>query len=463
MRKEHDSLGEIQIPDEAWYGPHTARSRQNFDAAGEDLPLVLIRAMVRLKQACARANVDLDSLDPKIASAIDSAAARVLAGEFDCEFHIDVFQAGSGTSSNMNVNEVLANIAAVAIGGKRGGRDRVHPNDHVNMGQSTNNVFPSAMRLVVVERGAHLTEAANALAQSLHRKGDEFAEVIKSGRTHLQDAVPVTVGQEFHAWAHALEKSISRIDASRERCRELGIGGNAVGTSLNNPKEFRQAIIVELNQLTGESYRVADNGIEITHSLTDLADAAGSIKWLATDLHQLANNLRLLASGPRTGLGELTLPAVEPGSSIMPGKINPSICEATNMACLQIMGLCHAVELAASAGQLELNTHMPLVGTNLAHMIDIMARTCRMLEQRCITGIEANVETCRKHFESSAGLPTVLNPLLGYDKVAQLVKESLKTGKNLTQLVREKNLLSEHELQQLLQQSTGPLPDSTIT
>lgn len=456
MRTEKDSFGELAVPDDALYGVHTCRSIENFNMAGEFMPMELIFAMVQLKQACATANAQLGLLPHEKAIAIVAACGDVLSGNVDHHFPIDIFQAGSGTSSNMNVNEVLANLAAEELGGKRGDRNTVHPIDDVNMGQSTNDVFPSAIRVATVELCGGLFQTLEKLIQGLEEKADEFSKVWKTGRTHLQDAVPVTLGQEFAAWAQALRKAEQRIAFACKDLQELGIGGNAIGTGVNTPAAFRGEIIKVLNQATGQKYRVADNGIEITQFLSDMGAFSGALKMLALDLNKIVNDLRLLSSGPNTGLGEINLPPVEPGSSIMPGKINPSICEAANMACLQVVGNDAAVSAGCAAGQLELNTHMPLVGANIVKSIKILIKVCAALYAKCVRGITANEAVCKDFFERSAGLPTILNPVLGYDKVAVLVKESLATGKTLVELVREKNLMPEKEFEALLAGSNGP-------
>lgn len=455
MRTEQDSLGQLEVPRNALYGIHTARSLANFNAAGEPLPTELIYAMVKLKQACAAANAELGLLDLKKAVAIADACGDVLSGKHDDQFPIDVFQAGSGTSSNMNVNEVLANLAGRELGGELGDRT-VHPNDDVNKGQSTNNIFPSAIRVAAVELSGSLLAALDGLFQSFETKADEFSKIRKSGRTHLQDAVPVTLGQEFAAWGHALRKAEKRIAFACMNLMELGVGGNAAGTGVNTQAVFRKKIVAALNQAAGQEYRVAENGLEITQFLTDMAAFSSALKMLAIDLNKIVNDLRLLSSGPNTGLREINLPPVEPGSSIMPGKINPSICEAANMACMQVIGNDTAVAAACGAGQLELNTHMPVTGTNLIKSLKILICTCIALNEKCVQGITANDEVCRKNFERSAGLPTILNPVLGYDQVAVLVKESLRSGKTLAELVREKDLISEGEFSTLLAHSTGP-------
>jgi aspartate ammonia-lyase len=456
MRMEKDSLGELPVPDDVYFGIHTIRSMANFKVSGEHIPLEIIYGMVKLKLACARANAALELLNKDKRKAIVQACQRILAGEFDSQFPLDVFQAGSGTSSNMNVNEVIANVANEILGGHKGDRHLVHPNDDVNMGQSTNTIFPAAIRIAGVELSGKLLEAVRRLIGQLRHKETEFADVIKSGRTHLQDAVPVTLGQEFGAWARALEKDIKRLEIARQRTREMGAAGTAIGTGVNTRNDFRPALIRELCTLTGELYEEAENGIEATQFLTDLAELSSALKLLSLDIQKLCNDLRLLGSGPNTGLAEIVLPSVEPGSSIMPGKINPSICEATNMICLQVQGNDLAISLACGAGQLELNTHMPVIGLNLVKSLKILERGCVMLADKCIAGIKANRNVCRRNFEVSAGLPTILNPKLGYDRVAELVKESLVTRKTLRELVLEKQMMTEEEFEAMLKKSTGP-------
>jgi len=456
MRIEKDSLGEMEVPSEVYYGIHTCRSLENFSGAGEPLSIEIIYAMVKLKIACARANEKTGLISAEKGQAIITACDKILVGLYDDQFPIDAFQAGSGTSSNMNVNEVIANLACELLGGHRGDRHLVHPNDDVNKGQSTNNVIPSAIRLAAVEGCGLLLPALRELIQAMGAKSAEFDAVFKSARTHLQDAVPIRLGQEFGAWSHALEKCDARIESAVSMLRELGLGGNAVGTGINTKPDYRQRIIDELNHLTDHNFRIAVNGIEITQFLTDMGALSAALRLLATDLLKIVNDLRLLGSGPNTGLREIRLPAVEPGSSIMPGKINPSICEAANMACMQVVGYDAAIGMACAAGQLELNTHMPLVGSNLIKSIGILSRTCTMLAEKCVRGIEAREDVCKRNFEISAGLPTILNPRLGYDRVAELVKESLSTAKTLKELVLEKDLMPSEELEALLAKSTEP-------
>ena len=456
MRIEKDSLGEKQVPDSVLYGIHTIRSIENFSAAGEIIPIDIIYAIVNLKKACACANERLGLITAEQANAIVKACVQVLSGTCDDQFPIDVFQAGSGTSTHMNVNEVIAALAAVSLGGSPGDRHIIHPNDHVNKGQSTNNVFPSAIRIAGAALSLNLQQALAELIDTLKGKAKVFKHVIKSGRTHLQDAVPITLGQEFSAYAHAIKKAADRLNQASEHLYELGVGGNAVGTGINTKPKFRELIIQALNQDTGYEFKIAENGIEITQFMTDMALMSGMLRLLALDLLKIANDLRLLGSGPFTGIGEIRLPAVEPGSSIMPGKINPSICEAANMACMQVVGYDVAIAMAVGAGQLELNTHMPLIGTNLVKEMQILIRTSKMLNEKCIQGIKADDLVCRKNFETSSGLATLLNPTIGYDRVAKLVKESLDTGNPLKALVLEKKLMTITAFEKLLKGSTQP-------
>ena len=456
MRTEQDSLGPRRVPADAHYGAHTSRSIETFRLSGTPLPIEIIHGMALLKLACARANARLGLLPPEKETAIVDACRAVLSGAHDREFPIDLFQAGSGTSSHMNLNEVLASLANESLGGTRGGKAPVHPNDDVNMGQSTNNCFPSGAKIAVLGQALLLADALAALEKNLRARAAEFAAVLKSGRTHLQDAVPVTLGQEFGAWAHAVRCAAERIREAAEHLKELGIGGNAVGTGINTKPAFRSYIIDALNEETGGAFRSARDGIALTQFLTDFAHVSAAFRSCALDLQQIASNLRLLASGPRTGLGEIRLPPVEPGSSIMPGKVNPSVCEAVNMVCLQVQGLDHAVAAACGAGQLELNTHMPLIGANALQEARLLSAAARTLADKCIAGIEADAETCRRHLERSAGLATLLNPRLGYDRVAGLVKESLASGKTLRELAVEQGLLTDAEVERLIASSTAP-------
>ena len=455
-RLETDSLGPRNVPADALYGAQTSRSLDNFRLSGMPLPIEIIHGMVLLKLACARANARLGLLPANKEKAIADACRTVLSGIHDREFAIDVYQAGSGTSSHMNVNEVIANLANESLGGKRGAKAPVHPNDDVNMGQSTNNCFPSGAKIALLGHTTLLLDALALLEKSLRAKAAEFAPLLKTGRTHLQDAVPVTLGQEFAAYARAIALAAIRIRDAAERLKELGAGGNAVGTGINTKPAFRAEIMKALNEETGGDFRPAADGLHLTQFMTDFAHVSAAFRSAALDLQQIANNLRLLASGPLTGIGEIRLPPVEPGSSIMPGKINPSICEAVNMVAMQVQGLDHAVALACGAGQLELNTHMPLIGANTLHAAKLLSAAARALAEKCVAGIAAVPDICRLNLERSAGLPTLLNPRLGYDRVALLVKEGLASGKSLKELALEKQLLTAAEYEALVASSTAP-------
>ncbi len=455
-RIELDSLGPRNVPADALYGAQTSRSIENFRLSGTPLPIEIVHGMALLKLACALANARLGLLPDAKARAIADAARAVLSGAHDREFPIDLFQAGSGTSSHMNLNEVLANLANEALGGARGAKAPVHPNDDVNMGQSTNNCFPSGAKIALLGHTTLLLDALALLEKSLRAKAAEFAPLLKTGRTHLQDAVPVTLGQEFAAYARAIALAAIRIRDAAERLKELGAGGNAVGTGINTKPAFRAEIMKALNEETGGDFRPAADGLHLTQFMTDFAHVSAAFRSAALDLQQIANNLRLLASGPLTGIGEIRLPPVEPGSSIMPGKINPSICEAVNMVAMQVQGLDHAVALACGAGQLELNTHMPLIGANTLHAAKLLSAAARALAEKCVAGIAAVPDICRLNLERSAGLPTLLNPRLGYDRVAALVKEGLASGKSLRELALEKGLLTPAEYDELLASSTAP-------
>ncbi|HZX20355.1 MAG TPA: aspartate ammonia-lyase [archaeon] len=448
FRTEKDSLGTKKVPKNAYYGVHTQRSIENFSIS-QKLPIELIYSSVKIKKACAKANSELNDLDAKKAKAIQKACDEILRGKFDAEFPLGIFQAGSGTSTNMNVNEVIANRASEILGKEKGSKF-VHANDDVNKGQSTNNEFPSAIRVTATEQGVLLLRNLDSLERELGKKGKQFSKILKSGRTHLQDAVPITLGQEFDAYAFALRKHSKRIKSALENVKELGVGGTAVGTGLNTRKGFREKIVKHLNADTKLGFRVTKNGVEATQFLTDIGTLSSAVKNLAVDLNKISNDLRLLSSGPKTGFNEINLPAVEPGSSIMPGKVNPSISEAMNMACIKTMGNDYAITIACSAGQLELNTHMPLIGANMLDSLEIMKNAMKDFSEKCVKGITANKEQMKYYVEHSAALGTALNPLIGYDKVAELVKESLRENKSIKELVLEKKLLSKKEVEKYL-------------
>ncbi len=445
-RNERDSMGPLKVPANAYYGVHSMRSIQNFQISGLRLPPEQIAALANIKMACARANMELKILTKKRGDAIVKACREIISGEMHDQFVVDIFQAGSGTSSNMNTNEIIANRGAELLGGKRGDRELLHPNDHVNMGQSTNNVFPSSIRVASLALLHALILETKKLHQALRRKAKEFDKVLKSGRTHLQDAVPVRMGQVFNAFARAVEKDITRLGAKTMHISELGVGGNAVGTGINTHPKFRSLIIKYLNKETRLKFSVASDGIEATHATNDLADLSGAVQTLANDVLRVCNDLRLMSSGPNTGLNELNLPPVEPGSSIMPGKINPTICEAVGMVCLKVFGNHATVTQAAQSGQLELNITMPVSGYALIESLKILASGIGTLTEKCVSGITVNKERCEWYAFQSPSLATFLNPVIGYDRAAAVVKKAVLHKKTIREIVIEEGLLTEKQL-----------------
>jgi len=451
MRTERDSLGEKQVPDEAYYGIQTERAVENFPISGLRADPVLIRAIGAVKLAAAQANMELGLLAPKIGRAIADAAREVFDGKWNAQFVVDVYQAGAGTSFNMNANEVIANRALEILGQRKGDYQTIHPNDHVNMAQSTNDVFPTAMRIAALYLLHEcLLPGLLALETALGDKGREFQNVIKSGRTHLQDAVPITLGQEFTAYAESVRRASAAIDAAGRELERMNIGGTAVGTGLNADPRFREIAIESLRLITGLPVNRSGHLVELTNSTADFARFSAAVKNCAVEIIRIANDLRLLSSGPRTGLNEIVLPAVQPGSSIMPGKINPSIAEMVNMVCFQVVGNDLAVTMAAQAGQLELNVMMPLIAHNLLQSERILGRAAGAFAEKCIKGIKANTEVCRRYAEQSEALVTILSPRIGYLAAADVAKESLSTGRSIRELALERGLLTAEEADRLL-------------
>jgi len=450
QRIERDSLGEREIPSDVYYGIQTARAVENFPISGWRPYSALVTATVQIKKAAARVNAALGVLDPKIGEAIERAAEEVLAGQLRDQFVVDPFQAGAGTSHNMNVNEVLANRAIELLGGKKGDYSVVHPNDHVNMGQSTNDVFPTAMRLSALELAGDLIPALDALSNAFQAKADEFKNVVKSGRTHLQDAVPMTVGQEFGGYAAAISSNAARIRAATDELTEIGLGGTAVGTGLNAAPGYRKLVVQELSRLTGLPLKPATNYFEAMQSLSPFVGLSGALKTAATDLIRIANDLRLLASGPNTGLAEIKLPAVQPGSSIMPGKVNPVMAEMTDMVCFQVIGNDLTITMAAQAGQLELNVMMPVIAFNVLLASEILGNSMAVLAERTVTGIEANAEQCAYWVERSAALATALAPQIGYARAAEISKQSVKQNVLIRDLVKREQVLPPAEIDEVL-------------
>jgi aspartate ammonia-lyase len=437
FRIERDSLGELRVPKDALYGVQTQRAVQNFPISGLRPWRAFIWSMATIKRAAAEVNRDLGLLDEERAAAIVQAAQEVIDGQWDEQFVIDPFQAGAGTSHNMNTNEVIANRATQILGGKPG-EYKVHPNDHVNMAQSTNDTIPTAIRLGALWRLEELLTAANQLAEALNQKAVEFDDIIKSGRTHLQDAVPVRLGQEFSGYARAVSRDAERLYRAAEGLRRLGIGGTATGTGLNAHPEYHARMVKRLCELTGLQLYSSDNLFESMQSMADAADFSAAMRTLAITLTRIANDMRLLASGPSTGLDEIQLPAVQPGSSIMPGKVNPVLAEMLNMAMFHVQGCDLTVSLAAQAGQLELNVMMPIIAHNLFEMMQVMIGAINAFTDKLVRGLKANREKAEGWLEKNAIVATALNPLIGYTAGAKLVKEALATNRTVRQIAVEK-------------------------
>ena len=457
IRIEKDTLGEVEVPADALYGAQTARAVENFPISGLRPHPSLVWATVLIKKCAARANMATGRLDPNLGEAIVRAADEALAGALENHFVVDPFQAGAGTSHNMNVNEVLANRANELLGGKRGDNAPVHPNDHVNMAQSTNDVFPTAMRLAALRLTGDLTPALEGLVAALRAKGLEFDHILKSGRTHLQDAVPIRLGQEFEAWAVALGRNQAGIEAALPGLRELGIGGTAVGTGMNAEEAYIGLVVAELARETGQPLIRGANLVERMQNMDPFVALSGALRGLAVNLVRIANDLRLLSSGPRTGFGEIALPPLQPGSSIMPGKVNPVMAEVTDMVAFQVMGADAVIALAAQAGQLELNVMMPVIAFNLLLALEILKNTIPRLAGNCIAGISADRDRCARYLDESVGLATVLAPYVGYASAAEVAKESQRTGKSIRQVVMDRQILSPEQLDLIL----APYPLTT--
>ena len=451
FRIERDSLGEVQVPSAALFGAQTQRAVQNFPVSGLRPYPAFVWAQTLIKRAAAEVNRDLGLLEPRLADAIIAAGDEVLRGEHRDQFVVDPFQAGAGTSHNMNVNEVLANRANQLSGLDITDTAKpVNPNDHVNMAQSTNDTIPTAIRLGVLWRLDELLTALDLLAGLLQRKADEFDGVVKSGRTHLQDAVPVRLGQEFGAYAQAIRNDRERIATAADRIRRLGIGGTATGSGLNAHPEYHQRMVAKLGELAGFPLRSSGNLFESMQSMADPVDFSAALRTLCVTLTRIANDLRLLASGPATGLDEIRLPAVQPGSSIMPGKVNPVLAEMLNMACFHVMGNDHAVTLAAQAGQLELNVMMPIIAHNLFEMEHVLIGAINAFTTKCVEGITANSERATGWLAKNAILVTALNPVIGYARGAEVAKEAMATGKTIREVVIAKGYLDESRVDELL-------------
>ena len=451
MRIEKDSMGEVQIGAGMLYGAQTERARQNFPISGIRFDRRFIQALGAIKKVAARVNESLGLLDEERATAIVQAATEVMEGALDAHFVLDIFQTGSGTSTNMNANEVIANRAIQLLGGEVGSKDPVHPNDHVNLGQSSNDVIPTAIHVAaVVTINEELLPGLRRLMEALAAKAEEFDDVPKAGRTHLQDATPVRLGQEFGGYANQLAHAIRRAEAAARSLGELAIGGTAVGTGINTHPEFGCRMAEGLGEELGLELREAENHFEAQGSRDAVVEASGMMKTVACSLMKIANDIRLLSSGPRTGFAEIDLPAVQPGSSIMPGKVNPVMAEAVCQVAAQVIGNDAAITIGGQAGSLELNVMMPVMAHNLLESIHILGSVSREFADRCVDGITVNRERCLHFAESTAALATALAPAIGYDKAAEVAKRSVRKEVTLRQVVLEEGLLSEEELDRLL-------------
>ncbi|HKK28459.1 MAG TPA: class II fumarate hydratase [Gemmatimonadota bacterium] len=450
-RTERDSMGEVEIPAGMLYGAQTERARRNFPISGIRFDRRFLRALGTVKLAAAEVNRELGLLDDRRADAIARAASEVADGDLDEHFVLDIFQTGSGTSTNMNANEVIANRAIQVLGGEVGSRDPVHPNDHVNMGQSSNDVIPTSCHVsALTALEEELLPALELLAGSLRGKAEEFDDIPKAGRTHLQDATPVRLGQEFGGMASQVEHGIRRIEGLGDALGELAIGGTAVGTGINTHPEFGSRMAEKLSEMTGLPFREAENHFEAQGARDALVEASGALKTVAVSLMKIANDVRWLSSGPRTGIGEISLPAVQPGSSIMPGKVNPVMAESVCQVAAQVIGNDAAVTVGGQAGNFELNVMIPVVIHNVLQSTAILASVSREFAERCVVGIEANEERCRRNAESTAALATALAPEIGYDRAARVAKRSLAEDLTLRDVVLEEGLLSEDELDRIL-------------
>ncbi|HJQ21189.1 MAG TPA: aspartate ammonia-lyase [Gemmatimonadaceae bacterium] len=449
-RAEKDPLGEKQVPVDALYGVQTVRAVENFPISGLRPLEPFVLAQVWIKKAAALTHKKTGRLDARLADAIVNAADEVIGGQHRDQFVVDPFQAGAGTSHNMNVNEVLANRANEILGAKRGEYKPVHPNDHVNMAQSTNDTIPTNIRLACLSRLDALAKAFDGLRDALAEKGRAFDDVVKAGRTHLQDAMPIRLGQEFTAYAGSIDRGTRRVREAADYLRDLGIGGSAVGTGVTVEKEYPPLMIENLKKITGLDLRVGADRVQLMQSMGDVAGFSAALRVLAVDLSKIASDLRLMAMGPRTGIDEIRLPAVQPGSSIMPGKVNPSIPEMVNQVCFQVMGCDTTVNVSAEHGQLELNVMMPVIAFNVLLAMQILTSAARVLADKCVRGIEANREMNEYWVERSAALATALAPQIGYARAAEISKRSVKEGILIRDLVRKEGVLPEDQIDEVL-------------
>ena len=451
MRKEKDSMGKILVPDDAYYGAQTQRAVENFQISDRRIPRTLIRSLGIIKKSAALTNYKLKRINFKTKNAIVKACNEIISGKHDNQFVVDIFQTGSGTSTNMNTNEVISNRANEILGYEIGGKFPVHPNDHVNLGQSSNDTFPTSINIAIcMELKEKLYPELNELSKALSKKVLEFKNIIKIGRTHLQDATPITLGQEFSGYLNMIENSLERIKDSEKYVRSLAQGGTAVGTGINTHPHFGKLVAQELTKLTGIKFKEAKNHFEAQATQDSVLQVSGAIRGLAVSLSKIANDIRLLGSGPRAGIGELNIPAVQPGSSIMPGKVNPVICESLIQISAQVMGNDQAVCLGAQGSFFELNVMMPMIASNILESIEIISNGIRMFNKKLIKDLKANQNVCSGYIEGSLAMCTSLVPVIGYDKSAEIAYKAYKQNKTVREIVLEENILEKKEVDKLL-------------
>ena len=451
MRIEKDTMGEISLPDECYYGAQTQRAFDNFQISSSKIPRSMIAAIAMIKRSAAIVNNNLNFIDTKIKDAIVKACDEVIQGKFDDQFIVDIYQTGSGTSSNMNANEVIANRACEILGGNKGDKKLVHPNDHVNYGQSSNDVIPTSIHIATsLEIDKRLLPELEHLKISIDKKTDEFKDIIKIGRTHLQDATPITLGQEFSGYSKMIENSIQRIKNDLPFLLKLAQGGTAVGTGINTHKDFGKLIAHELSVITGLNFTESDNHFESQATQDSVVHLSGSLKTLSVSLYKIANDIRWLGSGPRSGLGELVLPPVQPGSSIMPGKVNPVICESLIQVTSQVVGYDSAIALGGMGGVFELNLMLPLIGSNILESINILSSGMKMFRVKLINDLSVNKNKCNGYIEDSLAMCTSLAPIIGYDKAASIAKKAFKNDKTVREVCIEDKILSNEELEKIL-------------
>ena len=459
MRKEQDSMGDMLVPDDAYYGAQTQRAVENFPISGIPISKSMIQALGKIKRSAAIVNNELGLLDGERKNAIVQAADEIIEGKFYSQFPIDIYQTGSGTSSNMNCNEILSNRASEIMGGIIGAKDPVHPNDHVNLGQSSNDVIPTAIHIAAnTMLEEELIPALQKLADELDKKAIEFSDIVKIGRTHLQDATPITLGQEFSGYTQMVKNGIKRIQNAQGFLSELAIGGTAVGTGINTKAQFGSLVAKEISRFTGISFIEASNHFEAQGAQDAAVETSGALKTVAVSLSKIANDIRWLGSGPRAGLGELILPAVQPGSSIMPGKTNPVICEAMIQGCAQVIGNDMAITIGGQGGVFELNLMLPLIAHNLTNSITILSNSTNIFTEKLITGLKANKEKCAGYIEGSLAMCTSLAPVIGYDKAAQIAYKAFNSGKTVREIAMEDNVLDKDKLDEILDPKSMTMP-----